>query len=655
MSATTRPKQQDKSGPSKDVALEESLKRIVVVGNPNVGKSVLFNRLTGIYATVSNYPGTTVEVTKGKVEFGTECEVIDTPGMYSLFPLTEEERVARRILFQSKPDLVLHVVDAKNVGRMLVLTLQLLEAGLPVVLVLNMMDEAEGEGVVIDVAGLEKELGIPVVPTVSITGRGIDALKSAIAAQLKQVPSEKLFQFEYPQYVENRLTQFEAQLSQTLPVSKRTLGVLAFHEDRELSELFPGLPIHPDSNAHYKIALAQGERADAIAEKYVTYDKEKIRFNERLSRWMINPITGIPILLVVLYVGLYEFVGKFGAGTVVGFLEETIFSGYITPFVEQFFNTTIPWQPVRELFAGEFGIITLGLRYAIALILPIVTFYFIAFSIIEDSGYLPRLAMLIDRTFKKIGLSGRAVIPMVLGLGCDTMATMVTRTLPTVRERIIATILLALAVPCSAQLGVMLALLQGKPAILLLWAFVLIGVFLVVGYLSGKVLPGERPSFYMELPRLRWPKFSNIFEKTYLRVKWYFSEILPVFVAASVLIWLGQVTHTFEYLIRVLQTPVSWIGLPSEAAQIFLLGFFRRDYGSAGLYDLAKEGLLTNAQLAVACVALTLFLPCIAQFVMNVKERGLKMGLAISTAVLFFAFGVAYILNIVLQITGLFS
>jgi ferrous iron transport protein B len=260
--------------------------------------------------------------------------------------------------------------------------------------------------------------------------------------------------------------------------------------------------------------------------------------------------------------------------------------------------------------------------------------------------------MLIDRTFKKIGLSGRAVIPMVLGFGCDTMATMVTRTLPTVRERVIATMLLALAVPCSAQLGVILALLHGKPAVLLIWMFVLVGVFLFVGYLGGKILPGERPSFYMELPRLRWPSLSNIFNKTYLRVKWYLKEIMPVFICASVLIWLGQLTHLFDAVLGLLRVPVHWLNLPPECAKIFLLGFFRRDYGAAGLYDLGQQGALNNAQLAVACVALSLFLPCIAQFVMNVKERGWKIGLAISAFVLFFSFGVSYVLSVALNLTG---
>jgi ferrous iron transport protein B len=260
--------------------------------------------------------------------------------------------------------------------------------------------------------------------------------------------------------------------------------------------------------------------------------------------------------------------------------------------------------------------------------------------------------MLIDRIFKKIGLSGRAVIPMVLGFGCDTMATMVTRTLPTKRERIIATMLLALAVPCSAQLGVIIALLEGRKLAMFMWAGIISLVFLFIGYLTAKILPGKKPTFYMEVPPLRLPKLSNVFVKTYTRVRWYLKEILPLFILASVLIWIGQITRLFDLVIDFLKVPVRLIGLPAEAAHIFLLGFFRRDYGAAGLYDLNKTGILSGVQLVVACVTLTLFLPCIAQLLMNVKERGLKTGAGISVFVLVFSFAVAFVVNYLLVITG---
>ncbi|NHZ87305.1 MAG: ferrous iron transporter B, partial [Planctomycetia bacterium] len=241
---------------------------------------------------------------------------------------------------------------------------------------------------------------------------------------------------------------------------------------------------------------------------------------------------------MVMY-ALYEFVGVFGAQVAVDFLERTVFGNYINPYITKFVTTIIPWKILQDLFVNDYGIITLGVRYAIAIIMPIVATFFIAFSIIEDTGYLPRLAMLIDRVFKKIGLNGRAVIPVVLGFGCDTMATMVTRTLETNKEKVIATLLLALAIPCSAQVGVILVLLSGNIKMLWIFAGVMAFVFILVGYLASKIIPGESPLFYMEVPPLRWPKISNVFTKTYTRVEWYFKEVLPLFILASVFIWIG--------------------------------------------------------------------------------------------------------------------
>lgn len=469
--------------------------------------------------------------------------------------------------------------------------------------------------------------------------------------------------------LEISLERVEGLLKGDYGISGRSIGLLLFQEDEEIIRLVKTndpesfariMEIVNQAKAHYQeplsyiISLTRQEEASSILSRAVEQPPEKgLPFKEKLSRVMIDPVTGIPVLLVILYYGIYKFVGEFGAGTVVDFIETGIFENHINPWIRQVFTSIIPWHLFRELFVGEYGMITLGLRYAVALILPIVTTFFIAFAIIEDTGYLPRLALLIDRIFKKIGLTGRAVIPMVLGLGCDTMATMVTRTLPTKRERIIATILLALAVPCSAQLGVILSLLEGNRRGLWIWAGVVGLVFLLIGFLSSKVLPGDSPSFYMEIPPLRMPKLANVFIKTYTRVKWYFTEIFPMFILASVMIWIGQITGLFRLLTKILEYPISWIGLPDKAAVAFLFGFFRRDYGASGLYDIKKAGLFTGNQLVVACVTLTLFLPCIAQFLMNVKERGWRTGLGISAFILFFSFSIGFTVNLILNILGI--
>ena len=653
-------------GPSISLHSEEKNRKIAIVGSPNVGKSVLFHRLTGTYVTVSNYPGTTVEVFRGKGTIrGENFEVIDTPGMYSFLPITEEERVTRSILLKERPSLILHVMDAKNLERMLPLTLQLLETGLPMVLVLNMIDEAEKLGIRFDLSYLKKRLSIPVVATASTTGQGIDTLKEMISKHLGEGADRS---FRYEESMEELLKELESKIHGDYGISRRSLATLLLQEDPEAIGLIcewkesdsnsiesvvrrsKGQFPHPIS---YQFALELQIIASRIVHESVrSSEKAGQSWVEWLSRRMISLWTGIPILLFILYYGIYWFVGDFGAGVLVDFLEGTIFEEKINPWVTQLISSLLPWKPLQELLVGEYGVITLGVRYAVALILPIVTTFFLVFSILEDTGYLPRLSLLIDRLFKAIGLTGRAVIPMVLGLGCDTMATMVTRTLPTRRERIIATLLLALAIPCSAQLGVILALFEGNPVGLWIWLGVIACVFLFVGFLSSKVMPGEKPSFYMEIPPLRFPKVSNVAIKTYSRVHWYFKEIFPLFILASVFIWLGQITGLFDLLVKGLEYPVRLLGLPDKAAVSFLFGFFRRDYGAAGFYDLKSAGLIGGPQLVVASVTLTLFLPCVAQFLMNIKERGMRIGLGLSLFVLLFSFGAGYIVNLALVTLG---
>ncbi|MFA6568606.1 MAG: ferrous iron transport protein B [Victivallales bacterium] len=639
-------------------------KKVLIVGNPNVGKSVIFNNLTGTYVTVSNYPGTTVEVSRGKGKIGSEeYDIVDTPGMYSLLPITDEERVSQKIILSEKADVLLHVIDAKNLERMLPFTFQLSEAGLPVILVMNIMDEAEGLGIDIDIGKLEKELNMPVVPTVSVTKKGMNFLRHSI----KNYVYGKPFDLAYGSSMEEKIAAVEGLLENNYPVSKRSVAILLLQNEMEIlktdenseTEITGIKKLIAEAGESYKhsvnyiLNLKRYRTATMISEKVLKHGgNSKTGFAERLSLITMNPWTGLPILMLVLYFGLYKFVGGFGAGFLVDFLENTLFGKYVNPYVTTFVQSLIPWVSIQNLFIGEYGIITLGIRYAVAIILPIVGTFFIVFAIIEDSGYLPRLAMLIDRVFKKIGLSGRAVIPMVLGLGCDTMATMVTRTLATKREKVMATILLSLAVPCSAQLGVIMSLFDKNFAGLLVWVSIMFFIFLFVGYLGAKVLPGEEPIFFMEVPPLRMPKISNIIVKTYTRMEWYFMEVFPLFILASVLIWIGQITGIFDILVGLFVYPVRLLDLPDKTSVAFFFGFFRRDYGAAGLYDLNGAGLLSGNQLLVAAVTMTLFLPCIAQFIMNVKERGWRTGVGISIFILFFSFIAGFILNCLLKVSG---
>jgi ferrous iron transport protein B len=610
--------------------------RLLLVGAPNVGKSALFGRLTGIYAVVSNYPGTSVEITRGAFTSGDrDVEVLDTPGMYGLLAVSEEERVARRAILADGPRTIIHVVEAAHLERSLPLTLQLLALGAPIVVACNLLDEARRARRAPDLALLSARLGVPVVGTVATTGEGLpELLDAALAAQ---PPADG---WSLPEPYRALVVRLVGEGEQG---GVRLLAELALEGDESAEAELGADPARQRAVASerdgrwagaegFAVAVATARRRMALALlDGVVPDGDRTAEGGRtqlLDRLALSPWTGLPIVALVLYAGFYKFVGGFGAQTAVDWLDHVVFSRWVAPAAAAV-TGLIPWQAVRDLVNGPYGLVNLGLRYAFAIVLPIVAAFFLVFALLEDSGYLPRLALLMDRALKKVGLSGRAVIPLVLGFGCNTMATLVTRTLETRRERVIATLLLALAIPCSAQLGVVLGILSAWPGAVAVWGVTLVVVFLAVGRLAALFLPGEPPSFYLELPRLRAPRVGNVLRKTGARVRWYFAEILPLFLLASVILWAGELTGLLQRATAALVPLVRLIGLPADAAPAFLYGFFRRDFGAAGLYDLAHRGLLSPAALTTAAVTITLFVPCIAQFLVMKRERGLKVAVGV--------------------------
>jgi ferrous iron transport protein B len=561
--------------------------KIALVGNPNVGKSVIFGRLTGRYVTVSNYPGTTVAVTRGRATVGAEvCDVIDTPGVNALEgPLSEDEKVTRDLLAHGGAELVVQVADARNLRRTLTLTSQLADFGLPMILVLNMIDEARARGVDVDAAGLAEELGIPVIEAVAPEGRGMSELRDALATPAR-------------------------------------------------------------ASAAGEAGQTHLEWADALTRRFRTVGHVSLgRVREWLGRAVREPLTGIPALLLVLYL-TYLVVGVFGAQTLVGLLEKGLFGKYLNPWAAAA-AAHLPFPAARDFLVGDYGLISMGLTYAIAIVLPVVTTFFLMFGFLEDSGYIPRLAIFSDRLFRAMGLNGKAVLPMVLGLGCDTMATMTTRILATPKERLIAILLLALGVPCSAQLATIMGILGGISFMALVTLFaVVLSQMVFVGFLAARVLKGERSDFVMELPPLRMPRFRNLMTKTLLRVRWYLGEAVPLFLAGTVLLFALDRVGALAALSSAARPVVTGLlGLPPKAAEVFVMGFLRRDYGAAGLFLMARDGSLSHVQAVVALTVMTLFVPCVANFLMIVKERGLKIGLAILGFVTFIAVGTGAALN----------
>lgn len=640
--------------------------KVVLVGSPNVGKSAIFNYLTGSYVAVSNYPGTTVDISTGHFNYGgRRFEVIDTPGMYSFIPLTDEEKVTRLLLSSQVPDTVIHVIDAKNIQRMLPMTLQLIDAGLPVILNLNIMDEARDIGMLIDTPLLEKMLGIPVITTSAVEKTGLEILKKRVSNYQRTKTKPTVFSLN--EEFEQAVASIISRLTRSYGLNKRITALLLLQGDTmmldiarsevawpEIADTIKQLSVQKKSSLEAIVAALRQEITDKIISKVVKHASFERRPKERLAGWLgkitRQPVSGIPILCLVLYFGLYQFVGKFGAGYLVDYLNNSIFIPLINPIAEQLVGSSIPWEWGRDLLVGDYGIFTMGFRYALAIILPIVGTFFLMFAILEDSGYLPRLAMLVDSIFRYFGLNGRAVIPLTLGLGCGTMAVMVTRTLESKRERLLATFLLSLAIPCSAQLGVVLALLSHNTVAVTIWSLYMLVIFAAIGWLSAKIVPGNRSAFYMELPPLRLPLISNVIKKAYTRMVWYFMEILPVFIVTSIVLWAGHGSGVLNTVIKWVEPAMVFVGLPPETAQAFLLGFFRRDYGAAGLYDLAVAGKLTNSQLVIAAIAITLFVPCVAQFAVMVKERGLFRASAMVVLIIIIAFGSAAVVHQVLNL-----
>jgi ferrous iron transport protein B len=387
-----------------------------------------------------------------------------------------------------------------------------------------------------------------------------------------------------------------------------------------------GLAIGYEYNMEYMLTVERQRVVDDICNRVLKCrGRCQSGIGMRLGQVTRQPLLGIPILGCVLFLGIYEFVGKFGAGFLVNYIDTTVFTQYINPAVEQVVHQYIPWEWLQSIIIGRYGVFSLGFRYAFVIIMPIVGTFFLMFATLEDSGYLPRVAMLVDKIFKHLGLNGRAVIPFALGFGCGTMAVMVTRTLETRRERIVATFLLSLAIPCSAQLGVILSLLSNSTISLIIWGLYIGSIFTLVGWLSGKLIPGQSSDFFMEIPPLRLPQLSNVLNKAGVRMWWYFVEILPVFMITSIVMWCGERSGILSDMITCVKPVMTLLGLPEQTAQTFLLGFFRRDYGAAGLYEMCASNLLNQEQLLVASVTLTLFVPCIAQVAVMIKERGILL------------------------------
>ncbi len=612
---------------------------IALVGCPNVGKSVVFNHLAETYVDVANYPGTTVETVTARTPEG--YRLTDTPGVHGLSSMTDAEAIARDIVLEA--DAVVNVVDATHLDRDLFLTLQLLDMGIPTVIVLNMMDEADRAGLDIDIEGLSTRLSVPVVPTVAVDGTGIDRLTDRLADA--SAPNE------------TPVNEWLAALPDDLDASRaeRTLIVEADTDtvqrvaDREASIPDGGQPGFVDERRRDRVYRDRRDRVGDLVDRFVTAEPPTEGLASRLGDLLIDPRTGTP--LAVLTLGLiYLVIGDLVAQRLVDFLELRVFGAYYNPFVRSAVTAALPDAPWAEplryvLINRNLGLLTITVQYVIGVLLPLVFSFYLVIGFLEDSGVLPRLAVLTDRNLERVGLNGRAIVPMIVGVGCVTMAVITTRMVGSRRDRLIATALLGLAIPCSAQLGVILGLLAGLG---IGWWFAYLGVivvvFGVVGVALDRSLPGSAEGLLTELPRLRLPRLDNILRKTQTRTLMFLREAGPLFAVTAIGISIVDYLGWLAAIEKALAPVTGAIGLPPSYGQVLILGVIRRDFAAAGMTDL----VLGPAQVFIGLVVITLFVPCILSMVMIVKERDLKTGLLLWIGSWTVAFAVGALLAMVL-------
>jgi len=575
--------------------------KIALVGNPNVGKSVIFNALSGFYAEISNYPGTTVDISTAYMEEG---QLIDTPGAYSIGNYTDDEIVTKNILYSA--DLVINVISAISIERDLFLTQQLIDMDFPLIVVVNQVDEAKLRGIKVDYKKLEELLGVKVIPTVAIRNQGIGEIKKSVAnCEYRVSDSKTPYISELFHNIDTpgceklvKLTEIESKESENKP-------------EREL------------------IYTQRRDRINYITSK-VIYEVEKgLDLAEYIGNILLNPVVGIITALAILFL-LYQVVGVFVAGEIVDFLSTGINENYIpwiSGIVEKYSNIGF----INEILVGEFGVLTMTVELTIGVLLPLVTSFYLFLAVLEDSGYMPRLAVLTDRLLSRIGLNGRAVIPLLLGFGCSTMGVITTRILGSKKERIIATALLGLTIPCSAQIGVIIALIAaiGGFKIWLLYILTIFIVMVLAGTFLNMFLKGQSTDFLMDIPPMRLPILKTSLNKVFFRVFNFIKEATPLFLIGSFVVSLLKVTGVLNLIHKILSPiVVHLLQMPEDFANVFIMGMIRRDFGSVEILKMAglegNTAVLDPVQIFVAAVVITLFVPCLAVLIVIYKERGFR-------------------------------
>lgn len=574
--------------------------KILLVGNPNVGKSVVFSQLTGTRVISSNYPGTTVEYTRGYLNLnGDRVEVIDVPGSYTLEPTCKAEEVAVAMLPHG--DIVINVVDATNLERNLYLTLELIARQVPLIVALNLWDEAQHKGIVIDVPKLEVLLGVPVVPMAAIRGEGIKQL----VARLPEARSGTI-------------------TWQTTDERYAAVGRIV----RQVQRV---------THRHHTLL-------------------------EQLEDLSVMPVSGFILGGFVLFCA-FKIIRFIGEG-LIRFLCEPLFENWYRPFLQKLSVALGGTGPLHDLLIGQLingqvdfvqslGILSTGLYVPLAMVFPYIVAFYLVLGFLEDFGYLPRLAVLFDGLMHRVGLHGYAIIPMVLGLGCNVPAALSIRNLESHRQKFIASTLMAIAVPCFSQTAMIFALVGPHGGLYVGQIFLtLFCVWLTLGLLLNRQLTGYTPSLLVEIPPYRLPGVKVLFKKLYLRISHFFKEALPFILLGILVVNLAYLSGFIHLLARACGPFFAFFfGLPGDAAIALLLGFLRKDVALGILAPLN----LTPEQLVVASTVLAVYFPCLATFLILLRELGWRDMLKVTGIMLATALAAGTFVNLALNRLGLLA
>jgi ferrous iron transport protein B len=566
---------------------------VLLMGNPNVGKSVIFSRLTDVRVIASNYPGTTVGFTRGHFKIGDEmADVIDVPGTYTLDPTSEAERIAAEML--KTGDLVINVVDATNLERNLNLTLELMEKNIPMIIALNMWDDTEHLGINIDLEKLRELLGVPVISTVAVTGQGIK------------------------------------ELADNIPLATS-----------------PPVPVRTSDERWAEIGNIIGQ-VQTVTHRHHTW-------RERLGDASVRPLTGTAIAAVIL-VGAFFLVRLIGE-SLIGYVLDPLFGNLWSPVVLKLSDLLGNTGLFHDILLGNisggeinfvesFGLLTTGLYVPFAMVLPYIVSFYLILGLLEDIGYLPRLAVLMDTVMHRLGLHGYAIIPSLLGMGCNVPAILATRILESKRERFIASTLISIAIPCASLQAMVVGLLgeHGIQYVILVYGTLFVA-WVILGFLINRFARGLSPELLVEIPPYRLPPWGTVAQKLWMRVLGFLKEAVPLILVTILIINVLYFVGVFDAIANFTAPVVTGLlGLPKEAVTAIAIGFLRKDVALGLLAPLS----LTAGQLVVGSVVLAMFFPCIATFVVLLRELGIKDLLKSVAIMITASLAVGGLLNLIL-------